>query len=157
MLRFPVVRLASLRFASLGNTVCACGFVRFFRRHRKQDDRPGVGNPDSLPEIFTRKQQGLPGFCGTPISICTCSSTPVGRRTANHIADVARLPLKRKRKLQRTLLFRSSIAWLLDSLSTLRSAGYPSATQDSLPAAGQALPGEISSLGSNERFQFMTS
>src|SRR3954464_9291662 len=27
------------------------------------------------------------------------------------------------------------------SLSTLRSAGYPSTTQDSLPAAGQALPG----------------
>jgi len=30
-------------------------------------------------------------------------------------------------------------------------------TQDSLPAAGQALPGEIVSLGSSERFQFMMS
>ncbi|MFT5327818.1 MAG: hypothetical protein ACI8P0_005723, partial [Planctomycetaceae bacterium] len=29
--------------------------------------------------------------------------------------------------------------------------------QHSLPAAGQALPGEIISLGSSERFQIMTS
>ena len=36
-------------------------------------------------------------------------------------------------------VFRSSIAWLSDSLSTLRSAGYPYTTQDSLPVAGQAL------------------
>lgn len=39
--------------------------------------------------------------------------------------------------------FRGSIARLSDSLSTLRSAGYPDATQDSLPAAGHALPGGI--------------
>ena len=32
------------------------------------------------------------------------------------------------------------IAWLSNSLSTLRRTGYPAATQDSLPAAGQALP-----------------
>ncbi len=36
-------------------------------------------------------------------------------------------------------VFRRSIAWLSDSLSTLRSAGYPRPTQDSLPVAGQAL------------------
>ena len=35
--------------------------------------------------------------------------------------------------------FRRSIAWLSDSLSTLRSADYSSPTQDSLPVAGQAL------------------
>ena len=52
------------------------------------------------------------------------------------------LPLKRERKLQREFLFRGSIEWLLESLSTLRSAGYPHTTQYSLPAAGQALPGE---------------
>src|SRR3954469_9160654 len=39
------------------------------------------------------------------------------------------------------------------SLSTLRSAGYPNTTQDSLPAAGQALPDGIGyPQGSNERF-----
>jgi hypothetical protein len=36
-------------------------------------------------------------------------------------------------------------------------SSLPRPTQDSLPAAGQALPGEIVSLGSYERFQFMTS
>ena len=35
--------------------------------------------------------------------------------------------------------FRRSIAWLSDSLSTLRSADYSNTTQDSLPVAGQAL------------------
>ena len=35
--------------------------------------------------------------------------------------------------------FRRSIAWLSDSLSTLRSADYSNPTQDSLPVAGQAL------------------
>ena len=103
------------------------------------------------------KQQGLPGFRGTPISICTWSSTPVGQPAAHQIADAARLPLKRKRKLQRDILFRGSIAWLLDLLSTLRDAGYPNTTQDSLPATGQALPGEVNSLGSDERFQVIMS
>src|SRR5262249_57974207 len=36
-------------------------------------------------------------------------------------------------------VFRRSIAWLSGSLSTLRSAGYPRPTQDSLPAVGQTL------------------
>ena len=36
-------------------------------------------------------------------------------------------------------VFRRSIAWLSDSLFTLRSAGYPTTTQNSLPVAGQAL------------------
>src|SRR3954463_15564455 len=44
------------------------------------------------------------------------------------------------------------------SLSTLRSAGYPNTTQDSLPAAGQALPdGAGYPRGSNERFPLMAS
>jgi len=42
---------------------------------------------------------------------------------------------------------------LLGSLSTLRSAGYPSPTQDSLPAVDQTLPGRIADLpGRIERF-----
>ena len=45
----------------------------------------------------------------------------------------------KEQRLPRSEYFRRSIAWLSDSLSTLRSAGYPDPTQDSLPAAGQAL------------------
>jgi len=48
-----------------------------------------------------------------------------------------------KQRLPRKV-FRSSIAWRSDWLSTLRSAGRPSTTQDSLPAAGQALPDGLS-------------
>ena len=36
-------------------------------------------------------------------------------------------------------VFRRSIAWRSGSLSTLRRAGYPASTQDSLPAVGQTL------------------
>src|SRR5262249_2639930 len=36
-------------------------------------------------------------------------------------------------------VFRRSIAWLSNSLSTLRRAGYPVSTQDALPAVGQTL------------------
>ena len=73
------------------------------------------------------------------MSICTCSSTPVGRRVACQMRDCCSLPLKRKRKLQREILFRGSIAWLLDSLSTLRSAGYPTPrkTRDLLKRMGE--------------------
>ncbi len=43
-----------------------------------------------------------------------------------------------KQRLPRGV-FRRSIAWLSDSLSTLRGAGYPNPTQDSLPAVGRTL------------------
>ena len=36
-------------------------------------------------------------------------------------------------------VFRRSIAWLSDSLRTLRDANYSNTTQHSLPVAGQAL------------------
>ena len=50
--------------------------------------------------------------------------------------------------------FRGSIARPLHWLSTLRRGSYPPTTQDSLPAAGQALPDGIGyPQGSNERFQ----
>ena len=53
--------------------------------------------------------------------------------------------------------FRSSIAWLSDSLSTLRSTGHPDTTQDSLPGAGYALLGGLIPQGLIERFQCLSS
>src|SRR3954466_9518117 len=50
------------------------------------------------------------------------------------VGEQQRLPRK---------VFRRSIAWLSDSLSTLRRAGYPASTQDSLPAVGQTLLGGL--------------
>ncbi|MCA9023048.1 MAG: hypothetical protein KDA74_23025 [Planctomycetaceae bacterium] len=92
---------------------------------------------------------GPPRFPGNPDIHLPMVFDPGRTTIADQNTTVTRLPLKRKRKLQHEILFRGSIAWLLDSLSTLRSAGYPNATQDSLPAATQALPGEIVSLGSD--------
>src|SRR4051812_9062108 len=68
------------------------------------------------------------------------------------------LPLCERRRLPRRCRFRGSMARPAHSLSTLRNAGYPSTTQDSLPAAGQALPdGAGYPQGSNERFPLVAS
>jgi hypothetical protein len=64
-----------------------------------------------------------------------------------------------KQRLPRRV-FRRSIAWLSDWLSTLRRTGYPRTTQDSLPAAGQALPDGLSTrrtLTKGFRFAFYIS
>ena len=58
-----------------------------------------------------------------------CSSMAPGNRT------VQRLP---------HWVFRRSIAWLSDWLSTLRRADYSDPTQNSLPVTGQALPDGLS-------------
>lgn len=140
--RWPIPRVQAVGFVSPVASAC-----------RTTGNESGYSGLSS--GSFTWRQQGLPSSRGTPISICSWSSTPVGRHAADPIATAARLPLKRGRKLRRDFLFRGSITWLLDSLSTLRNDGYPFATQDSLPAAGQALPGGIGPLGSYERFQLM--
>jgi hypothetical protein len=65
-----------------------------------------------------------------------------------------RPPLKPERRLPQENYFRGSITRLQHSLSTLRRKGCPSTTQDSLPVAGQALPGRPTCpQGSNERFR----
>jgi hypothetical protein len=67
-----------------------------------------------------------------------------GGTACTRLYGVAARPLVcTKQRLPRKV-FRSSIAWLSDSLSTLRSAGYPHTTPDSLPAASQALLDGIS-------------
>ena len=70
-------------------------------------------------------------------------STPAGSMTPDHYG-VATWRLVIERQGLPHWGFRSSIAWLSDSLPTLRRPGYPDTTQDSLPAAGQALPGGLS-------------
>ncbi len=67
--------------------------------------------------------------------VCPCSSTPAEPNATRHNIAPAWPPLREPRGLpQRD--FRSSITWLPGSLSTLRRAGYPDTTQDSLPAVG---------------------
>ena len=73
------------------------------------------------------------------LSVCTCSTpTPAGPLAPDPYGAAAwPLVIERQRLVQG--VFRRSIAWLSDSLSTLRRAGYPASTQDSLPAVGQTL------------------
>ena len=99
-------------------------------------------------ELVTRELQ--PGCCRggerisqvpgeSPLSVCTCSND-AGRTVDTRPLRCTARPLLRVRQGLPQLVFRRSIAWLSDWLSTLRSADYSNPTQDSLPAAGQALP-----------------
>ena len=59
------------------------------------------------------------------LSVCTCSTpTPAGPRTPDHYGAAA-WPLVIERQGLPRRVFRRSIAWLSDSLFTLRSAGCP--------------------------------
>ena len=85
-----------------------------------------------------------PSSWGTFIIRLPCSiPTPVGLLASDH-CDAAAWPLVCKKQRLPRKVFRSSIAWLSDSLFTLRSADYSNTTQNSLPVAGQALPDRIS-------------
>ncbi len=72
------------------------------------------------------------------VSVRHVQSTLAGLLAPDHYGTAARPLVSEQQRLPRKV-FRRSIAWLSDSLSTLRSAGYPRPTQDSLPAVGQTL------------------
>src|SRR5262245_55401576 len=72
------------------------------------------------------------------MSVRHVQSTPAGLRTPDHYGGAAWPLVSQKQGLPRKV-FRRSIAWLSDWLSTLRGAGYPRPAQDSLPAVGQTL------------------
>ncbi len=81
----------------------------------------------------------LPSSWGTTIvRLHMFHPTPAGLLAPDHIVQ-QRGPWSSKGKGSHDWVFRSSIAWLSDSLSTLRNADYSNTTQDSLPVAGQAL------------------
>ena len=104
------------------------------------------------PELLTRsparelaeEATGSRKFLGNPdCPFAHVQSTPAGLRSPDHCGGAARPLGSQKQGLPRKV-FRRSIAWLSDWLSPLRRAGYPRPTPDSLPAAGQALPGGLS-------------
>ncbi len=81
----------------------------------------------------------LPSSWGTSVVRLPCSNpTPAGLLVSDH-CDTAAWPLVCKKQRLPRKVFRSSIAWLSNWLSTLRGVSYLSTTQDSLPVAGQAL------------------
>ena len=68
--------------------------------------------------------QGIPSSWRTSLVCLPCSSTPAGLRTPDQYG-VAAWPLVGEQQRLPQRVFRRSIAWLSDSLSTLRRAGYP--------------------------------
>ncbi len=87
---------------------------------------------------ISEETTGSPRFLGPQVSVRHVQSTPAGPQAPDRYGAATRPLVSEEQGLPRKV-FRRSIAWLSDWLSTLRSAGYPRPTQDSLPAAGQAL------------------
>ena len=98
-----------------------------------------------LPSGLTMETSGALRFLGNPGGHCPCSSTPAGsgRLSGPRVSCLTRPPHTSRTRAPRVFHFRGSITRPLTWLSTLRRVSRPTATQDSLPAAGPALPGEI--------------
>jgi hypothetical protein len=108
----------------------------------------GFGLPAPLPAFQVRRQQDLPSSRQTLSMHALLTSDPGGNGAPGHSAlamlpsapDTASAPTNSR--------FRGSITRPASSLSTLRSGGYPNATQDSLPGGGQPYPGGTRPAGS---------
>jgi len=146
-LRLPAVHPAALRFSSLGGGVDAlvASLPTALRARAAGDlDLLGFVRP-ALAECSRRRRRDLPSSWGTPIAPSPGSSTPAGpRRLTRNVRDAVTRPPWRQRQGLLHCGFRGSIPRLWCSLSTLRPGGRPPGTQDSLPAAGQALPDGLS-------------
>ena len=112
----------------------------FFSLPDRRVRRRGLGcYPGISRRELTKETTGSRTFLGNPnYPFAHVQSTPAGLRIPDRYGSAARPLGSQKQGLPRTV-FRRSMAWLPDSLSTLRSAGYPRPTQDSLPAVGQTL------------------
>jgi hypothetical protein len=131
----PPSRRAS--FPSLGGT--SVSLVVFALCQPSALTEPGVVDPVSPTGIRRGTSRILPSSWGTSMVRLPCSKpTPAGLLTPDHIVQ-QRGPWSSQGKGSHVWDFRRSIAWPSDSLSTLRSVDYSNTTQDSLPAAGQAL------------------
>jgi hypothetical protein len=129
-------------FPSLGGTSVALAQVRSSAGECAAEAwswSPGSSGRDGAEETT-----GSPKFLGNPnCPFAHVQSTPAGPLTPDHYGAAAWPLVCEKQRLPRKV-FRRSIAWLSDWLSTLRRTGCPATTQDSLPAAGQALPDGLS-------------
>jgi hypothetical protein len=147
-LRLPAARPAALRCLRLA--VPQRSLVLFAPRRTSAPPKPGVGHPVSPAGMSLRRRQDLPSSWGTPLSVCHVQSTPAGLLAPDRYSAAAWPLVCEKQRLPRRV-FRRSIAWLSDSLSTLRRAGYPASTQDSLPAVGQTLLDGLLPAGSHRK------
>ena len=109
-------------FPSLGDT--SVSLVVFAPERTSEPPRPGVRNPVSPAGMLPRRQQDLPSSWGTSVIRLPCSiPTPAGLIAPDHKVQ-QRGPWSSKGRGSRDWVFRRSIAWLSDSLFTLRRVRY---------------------------------
>jgi hypothetical protein len=119
---------------------------------------PGLlGHPGSCRDLTAE----ITGFSQVPgrALLCTCPGLiPRGTLDARPLRRRGCcLPFTPRRRLPEQLASRGCLPRPAHSLSTLRHAGYPDATQDSLPVGGHPLPGRIHTYWARfEGFQFLS-
>ena len=110
-------------FPSLGDT--SVSLVVFVPRRTSGPPRPGVGHPVS-PAGIAEEATGSPKFLGNLNDPFAVFQTDAGRTAGTRPFTVPqRGPWSSYGRGSHDWVFRRSIARLSDSLSTLRSAGYP--------------------------------
>src|SRR5262249_36625764 len=155
-LRPPVAHLAALRFLRLAIPSLRPSFVPDGPGHGAAD-RPGVGKPVS-PAGIAMETTGTPKFPGDPRDHSPCSPTPVGpgRLSGPRVSCLARPP-----RLTKTKAHHDEISGLnrtaFDLAVYASQWRLPATAQDSLPAAGPALPDGIGyPQGRDKRFHVGT-
>ena len=111
-------------------------------------------SPGSSSREYRRGNDRISQVLGEPqLSVCTCSlPTPAGPHAPDHYSAAAwPLVIEWQRLLRK--VFRRSIAWLSDSLSTLRSAGRPAPRKTRFRPLVKRYRTGFHPQGSDERFQ----
>ena len=112
--------------------------VLFAPRRTSAPPGPGVGNPGLRPGLALRRRQDLPGSRETPIVRLPCS-VDAGRTTCTRPVRCRSVApgIRKAEAPAKGLSALNSRAFGLAAYAS--SPGLPHSTQDSLPAAGQAL------------------
>ena len=151
-LRLLVALVAALRCLRLA-IPCRHPTVRSCASSDALPHRPGLCYAGVPPALPSWSQRDLPGSWATRSTFALLSD-PGRAGVPSRFGTPVLSPLYRRRRPQQEITFRGSITRLLRSLSTLRRRGRPRPAQDSLPAAGYALPGGIGyPQGGYEKFQ----
>jgi hypothetical protein len=122
--------------------------IRSRRRPAPPTTGQGFGLPAPLPASQRRRQQDLPSSRQILSMQALLPSDPGGTGAPGHSASAMLPSASDTASAPTTSEFRGSITRPASSLSTLRSDGYPSTTQDSLPGGGQPYPGGTRPAGS---------
>jgi hypothetical protein len=123
-LRLPATRPAALRCLRLAVPRCCTRCVRSSADEcatKAWSWSPGISGRD-----FSEETTGPPKFLGNPN--CPFAHVPIRRRQDclhQTVHSAAAWPLVEQRQRLPRKVFRRSIAWLSDSLFTLRRASYP--------------------------------